>query len=65
MNLSLTDTEVVALRRALDNYLALLTTEASRSEDREVEHDLWQLKATLEGLRRKLSLTPADLPEHR
>ena len=65
MNLSLKDAEVVALRRALDNYLALLTEEAARSEDREVEHDLWQLRSTLEDLRRKLSHTPADLPENR
>ena len=43
MNLALTDAEVAALCRALDNYLAMLTSEAARSEDREVEIDLWQL----------------------
>jgi len=64
MNLALTDAEVAALCRALDNYLAMLTSEAARSEDREVEIDLWQLRGTLERLRQRLSTTPADIPGH-
>jgi hypothetical protein len=46
--------ERVALLRALESYVSLLTSEAARTEQRELERDLWALRRSLEGIREKL-----------
>jgi hypothetical protein len=54
MTLDLTELERVALVRALGNYLEMLTAEASRTEDRSAEHDLWALRDQIEKIRGRL-----------
>jgi hypothetical protein len=54
MLVSLSEHELTALARALDYYLVELSQQAARSEQREVESDLWQLQRTLEQIRQRL-----------